>query len=323
MTKDKYLLGIDLGATKIAASVVSVTAQVLGNARKKTPGPRPAPVDPVVDAIVDAAKDALKAANVSFSDIAAIGVGAAGLTDVSSGTIVLASNLGWQDVPLASLLAQRFDWTGPLIVDKDTNVAAVGEHRAGAGRGSNHLFYVTVGTGIGGGIIIDGNLYRGSAGAAGDFGHVIVEPDGPKCGCGGWGCLEVLASGTAIATQAEQAITAGGESRLSRLSGSITAVDVAAAAKGGDILARQVFQDAARYLGIALASYANTNNPEKIVIGGGVAETGDLLFESVRRTVRERALPTARDVEIVPTQLGQRAGVVGAALLAGDSVEEL
>lgn len=315
MAGDELFLGIDLGGTKIATAVVDGNAEVLGSARKVTPDSRPVPVDAALDAMVDATSEALKAAGVNLGQIGGIGVGAAGSTDVRSGTVVSASNLGWRNIPLANLLAERLNWAGPLVVDKDTNAAAIGEHLAGAGRGRAHMFYVAVGTGIGGGIILDGRLYRGATGGAGDFGHVVVEPDGPPCGCGRWGCLEAITSGTAIAAQAEQALAAGKGSTLTALRGSITAADVAKAAQGGDAVALDIFQRAAYYLGLALATYVNLVNPECIIIGGGVAESGNLLFQPVRTTVRERALPTLADIEIVPAELGQQAGIVGAALL--------
>jgi glucokinase len=203
----------------------------------------------------------------------------------------------------------------------DASAGALGEHHFGAGRGVNNLVYLTVGTGIGGGIIINGKLYLGQSGSAGELGHMTIDVNGPTCSCGNIGCWEMLASGTAIAREAIRQISQGEESSLSQMAGgkieNITAEKVEAAARGGDGLASGVICKAATYLGVGMVNLVNIFNPEMIIVGGGVAQMGDLLLEPARRVVKERAFQlSAQAVRIVPAQLGDNAGVLGAAVFA-------
>jgi glucokinase len=203
----------------------------------------------------------------------------------------------------------------------DASAAALGEHEFGAGKGVDNLIYLTVSTGIGGGIIIDGRLYLGPSGSAGEIGHMTIDVNGPQCSCGNIGCLEMLASGTAIAREAVKRIRAGGRSSLSEMLGgkieNITAEQVGVAAQGGDSLAMEIIHRAASYLGMGMVNLVNIFNPEMIIVGGGVAQMGDLLLDPARRVVEARAfkLP-AQAVRIVPARLGDEAGVMGAAVFA-------
>ncbi len=203
----------------------------------------------------------------------------------------------------------------------DANAAALGEHRFGAGRGTNNLIFVTVSTGIGGGIIIDGKLYSGTSGSACEIGHMTIDVNGPKCTCGNTGCLETLASGTAVARDAIGRIRQGEKSTLTEMvKGNleeITAEKVGIAAQSGDSLSMDVISRAANYLGVGMANIVNIFNPEIIVVGGGMAKLGDFLLDPVRQIVRERAFPiSAQAVRIVTAQLGDDAGICGAAVFA-------
>lgn len=310
----RLAIGVDLGGTKIAATLVDPTGLVLARARQET---RPEEgVEPVIERICRAAQELVS--RVSRDRILGVGVGAAAMTDSLRGVVIQASNLGWKDVPLRQLVQERLDL--PTFVDKDTNVAALAEHRFGAGRGARQLFYVTIGTGIGGGMILDGRVYHGASQGAGDFGHITLVPEGPLCGCGNVGCLEALASGPAIARQAVEAIHQGRQSHIADLVQgkleTISAETVGAAAKESDPLALELFAKAGYYLGLGLAIYINLNNPEVIIIGGGVAAVGELLLESVRATVQRYALPlSARMARIAPAMLGEDVGAIGAAAL--------
>jgi glucokinase len=212
----------------------------------------------------------------------------------------------------------------PAFVDNDANVAALGEWIFGAGKGTRHLIYITVGTGVGGAIILNGSLWRGANFAAGELGHVPVNPDGPRCGCGGYGCVELFVSGPAIAQRAREFTARGVQSQIApKAPEEITAEQVAVAAQQGDPLARFILAEAGRYLGVALAGILNLLNPELVLIGGGVAAAGECLLEPLRWEVRRRALPTATTTPILPAALGSNAGLLGAAALAFRSLEIL
>ena len=225
---------------------------------------------------------------------------------------------GWVDIPLRGTVEAAYGISTFLL--NDASAAALGEHRFGAGRDSANLVYITVSTGIGGGFIIDNNLYSGTSGSAGDVGHMTIDVNGPVCNCGSTGCLETLASGTAIAREAINRIKNGERSSLAKTRDgieNITAEKVGQAAREGDVLALAVVSRAAYYLGVGLANLVNILNPDTIIVGGGLSKLGDLLLEPTREVMRERAfqLP-ARAVRIVPSQLGDDAGVLGAALFA-------
>jgi glucokinase len=228
---------------------------------------------------------------------------------------------GWVDVPLGDIIHKRFKVDTFLV--NDASAAALGEYRFGVGRGVKNLVLFTLGTGIGGGIIADGKLYLGAVGGAAEFGHMTIDANGPRCGCGNTGCLEMLASGTAIAGDAVRHINKGEKSSLLDMVGGkledINAEVIGRVARNGDLLARDVIARAAYYLGIGMVNIVNIFNPEMIVIGGGMAELGDMLIEPGRRMVAERAFSiSARLVRIVIAQLGNEAGVYGAAAFTLD-----
>ena len=313
------VLAVDIGGTKILTALFSAAGRVL--ARDVCPPLAGEGVAAVTARLVSAIQNALDRHNLKPAQLAGIGVACAGGIDSGRGVVVTPSpNMpGWTDVPLADILRERFG-VGAFIVN-DASAAALGEHRAGAGRGGDHLVMFTVGTGIGGGIIAGGKLYLGAVGGAAEFGHMTVAADGPKCGCGNTGCLEMLASGRAVARDAIRRLKAGEKSSLLEtvkgIIESITAEQVGAAARRGDPLAMDVLARAAYYLGIGMVNVVNIFNPEMIIIGGGMAGLGELIIGPGRKMVAERAFSiSSRVVRIVAAQLGNEAGVYGAAALA-------
>lgn len=315
-----YTAGVDLGGTKIFTAVALSDGREAGSDSRLTlasQGP-----EAVIGRIVESVWAALAAAGADRTQLAAVAVAAPGPIDHERGLVRNPPNLpGWGTVPLALLLEEA---TGvPVALENDANAAALGEHAFGAGRDFRNMIFVTVSTGIGGGIIVDGQVYRGATGAAGEVGHMVVDEDGPLCGCGQRGCLEALASGTAIAARAAALAREGASPALARLvrqstaapgaSTGLTAADVERAALEGDAVARKVIDDAGHYLGLGLVNLVHVFNPHGIVIGGGVSRMGDLIFEPARQVVRDRCFPLSQEgLSIIPGVLGDRAGALGA-----------
>jgi glucokinase len=318
------VLAVDIGGTKMLAAVFRDDGK-MGDSIV-----RPTLVEQGVKAAVERlegqiedlmAKNGLKA-----SRLAGIGIACAGGIDTGRGMVATPSpNLpDWVEVPLRDIIQEKFKVETHVI--NDASAAALGEHRHGAGRGVNDLVLFTVGTGIGGGIIADGQVYLGAVGAAGEFGHMTVDAHGPKCGCGNTGCLEMLASGRAVEREAIKRIKEGQSSLLRSISGnkieSISAKQVEEAARKGDELALKIIESAAYYLGIGMVNIVNIFNPEMIIIGGGMAEMEEMLIGPGRRMVEERAFRvSARAVRIVTAELGNEAGVYGAAVYAREAVK--
>ncbi len=312
------VLAIDLGGTKVLTAIISDQGQVMAKERCLTladEGP-----EAVINRILLAVDHLLSQRNINLSQLGGISIAAAGAIDFEKGLITLSPHLpGWHDVPLRDIVKEKYKVNTFLI--NEASAAALGEHYFGAGRGINNLILLTVGTGIGGGIIINGKLYSGASGSAGEIGHMTIDVNGPRCSCGNTGCLETLVSGTAVAKEAIKRIRQGERSSITEIVGgkveNITAEKVSLAAQGGDSLALEVILKAAAYLGVGLVNLANIFNPEMIIIGGGMAKMGDLLLNPARQVVRERAFQlSAQVVQIVPAQLGDDAGVLGAAVFA-------
>ncbi len=324
MTKEKQaksVVGVDIGGTKIMTALFSTDGRILDRDVRSTLAGEG--VDEVIGRLLSAIDSTVKGSRMGPSQLDAIVIACAGGIDTGRGVVVTPSpNMpGWMDIPLADIVQKKFG-TNTFLVN-DASAAALGEHRYGAGRGVNNLVLITLGTGIGGGIITDGRLYLGAVGGAGEIGHMTIDVNGPKCGCGNTGCLEMLASGTAVAGDAIRRIHQGEKSILSEMVGgkieNITAETVGKAARNGDKLARDVIARAAFYLGIGMVNIVNIFNPEMIVIGGGMAELGEMIIEPGRRMVAERAFSiSSRVVRIVTAQLGNEAGVYGAAAYALD-----
>jgi glucokinase len=316
----RRVIGVDLGGTKLLAGVVDDQLSVHHRTPRPVAGLEQAAI---LDAAVEAVAEARAAAG---GEVAAVGFGIPCLIDQRTGTAVVAVNLDLLDVPFAALMEERIGL--PVFVDNDANVAALAEHRAGAARGTSEAVVLTIGTGIGGGLILRGELYRGAVGAAGELGHVVIDMDGPECqmNCPGRGCVEALASGTALAREAERIAIEQPRSGLGRAVAAgreIVGPLVTELAHDGDSAAIEAIELIGTRLGVAIASFVNIFNPEVVVIGGGVIGAGELLLAAARAEMLARALPPSRDiVEIVPAAFGVEAGMIGAAALAFDGLAQ-
>jgi len=312
------VLAVDLGGTKIITAIVSGDGQVIAKERSLTladEGP-----SPVINRLLEAIDHLLSSKSMDSSPIGSISLAVAGGIDIQQGLVTSSPHLpGWHDVPLRDMVRNKYHVDTFLL--NDASATALGEHRFGAGRGVNNLVLLTIGTGIGGGIIIDGKLYNGPSGSAGELGHMTVDINGPKCVCGNIGCLETLVSGPVMAGEALKRINQGESSSLVEMVAGriedITAKDIGAAARAGDSLSLDIIAEAATYLGIGLVNIVNIFNPEMIILAGGVAELGDLLLDPARRLVKERAFPVSTQaVRIVTAELGDEAAARGAAVFA-------
>jgi glucokinase len=311
------VLAIDIGATRVRVAVIDEGGAILwreGLLTLAADGPAA-----TLSRIAAAMNRAL--ASPHGSQVTAIGIGAPGPLDPWTGVIYNPPNLpGWDALPLGRLLQDQFGL--PVHLGNDANLAALGEHRYGAGRGASDMVYLTISTGVGGGIISGGKLLLGADGLAGEIGHTSVQARGPRCGCGNFGCLEVMAAGPAIARHGARALRRGQSPGIAAGAGNharaVTAEMVVGAALAGDRVARDIVQRAGFYIGVGTVNLLHTLNPRLVVIGGGVAlGAGDLLLDAVRSTVAARAMPPfKRDLRILPASLGDDAGLLGALVLA-------
>ena len=317
MTDGQLAVGVDIGGTKVAAGVVDTAGRVLVRARRDTPHRSTSP-RVVEDTIVSAVEEVLG----QVGEVVAVGIGAAGFVAADRATVVFAPHLSWRNEPLRQALGERLEV--PIFVDNDANAAVWAEHRFGAGRGESHLVMVNLGTGIGGGIVLDGRVMRGRFGIAGEFGHMQVVPDGIRCECGNRGCWEQYASGNALVREARALMSAGSpvvSDLFDRVGGrpeELTGPLVTEAARDGDPLARELLGEIGRWLGVGIADLAAALDPGTFVIGGGVSAAGDLLLGPAREAFRRQL--TGRgyrpEAAIVAAELGNEAGLVGAADLA-------
>ena len=317
-------MGVDIGGTKMLAAIFDADGKMVANMKQPTLAEQG--VKAVIERLEGLIEDLIKKNDLEPSGLCGIGIACAGGIDTGRGMVATPSpNLpDWLDVPLRDIIQDKFKVKTCII--NDASAAALGEHRFGGGRGTKNLVMLTVGTGIGGGIIVEGKVYLGAVGAAGEFGHMTIDAAGPKCGCGNSGCLEMLASGRAVEREAIKRIKEGQDSIILAMSGNnmgnVTAEMVGKAAKKGDKVANEVIRLAAYYLGIGMVNVVNIFNPEMIIIGGGMAELGERLIGTGRRMVIERAFSvSARAVQIVPAELGNEAGVYGAAVYASENTK--
>lgn len=310
---DRPLYGlIDLGGTKLLSLIVNAPGDIIGEDLR--PSNTEEGLDSTVQRIGLSLDSALAGAGFGREQLRSVGVASPGAINFEAGVVSEAPQLpGWQDVPLRDILRELLGLE--VMLENDANAAAVGEHVYGAGRGSRHMLYLTISTGIGGGIIIDGRLYRGKSGAAGELGHIVLDMNGPLCGCGARGCVESLASGTAIAREAQQLIAAGQAPVLSRLAqeeGEVTAETVYKAALEGEEISGRLLKQAGVYLGTALASYLSIFEPDTIVLGGGVMNVGDWILVPARETMQSLARPIAlKGLRLLTAELGNRSGALG------------
>ncbi|WP_054954759.1 ROK family glucokinase [Paenibacillus dakarensis] len=310
MSENIYV-GVDLGGTAIKVGICNQEGQLL----QKYEGPTETSkgVDTVIDNIEKYVRYIVEQSPYSWDQLAGVGAGVAGFTNIREGIIILAPNVGFKDVPIRAMLEERLG--KPVKIDNDANVAALGEAWSGAGRGVDNCVCYTLGTGVGGGIIVNGKIYQGFGGMAGELGHTTVVPDleAIQCGCGKMGCLETVSSATGIIRMAKDAVERGDRTSLA-LVDNIAAKEVFDAAKAGDEVALRIVKRAAFYLGKSMAAVAAILNPEVFIVGGGVSKAGDILFDEVRSVFSELTPePLQRGVRIVPAELGNDAGVVGAA----------
>jgi glucokinase len=314
---DVMVLGLDIGGTKLAAGVVTGDGRVLSRAV----APSHAEQGPwsMIDRHVELGRQVVEEAGVSWSTISAVGIACGGPLDPDAGIILSPPNLpGWDRIPLVDAVTERVGL--PAVVENDATAGALAEWWFGAGRahGVDDLVYLTISTGIGGGLVLDGRLYRGVAGNAGELGHLTVIYDGRRCGCGRRGCLEAYASGTNIAARAREALAGGERSSLSDVP-SVTAKEVASHAREGDPLARRVWDESMAMLASGVANILDVFNPALVVLGGGVTRSGDQLLVPVREAALDMAMePARRSAKIVLTGLPEFHDVMSAAVVAFD-----
>lgn len=315
----RWVVGVDLGGTNIVVGLLPMEGgEVIGLQSLSTEAHRGAKfvVDRMVGMIEQSIGQTLAEQGGTRDEVAGVGIGSPGPLDRASGVVINTPNLGWRNFPLRDLISNEVRL--PAVLDNDANCATYGEWWLGAGRGTRSLVGLTLGTGIGGGIVLDGRIYHGCSDAAGEVGHTTIEANGRKCKCGNYGCLEAYASGPAIALRAVEGIEAGVETLLTELVGgrleALTAATVYQATLAGDTYADEVLKDTAKFLGAGVANLINLLNPERIVIAGGVTMAGEHLFAPLRAEVRRRAFKSAQECcTIVSAELPGTAGVVGAA----------
>ena len=316
--RQRYIIGVDLGGTNIVAG-----AMPEDGSREVAMRSEPTRADQGAEAVVDriarmidtVIAETIAETNAKREDFAGVGIGSPGPLDRELGIVIVTPNLGWRNFPLRDEVSKRVGL--PASLDNDANCATLGEWWCGAAKGARHVIGITIGTGIGGGLILDGRLFHGASDVAGEIGHTTIDSTGRRCKCGNYGCLEAYASGPAIAERAREALEGGEPSILPKLVNNdlskITAQLVYDAAKKDDDVARQVVRETANFLGAGVANLLNIFNPDVVVIAGGVTQAGAPLFEPLRAEVRRRAFrPAVEACKIVPGTLRGSAGVVGA-----------
>lgn len=320
---EQMILGIDIGGTKCAAVLGQADGTI--RARRAMPTEAEAGPDVVLARLIDLARELMQAEGVAAENLVGIGISCGGPLDTKTGLVYSPPNLpGWEAIPVRRLFEKAFPGVR-VVLENDANATALAEWRFGAGRGTQNMVFLTMGTGIGGGLILEGRLYRGTNDLAGEVGHQTILINGPVCGCGKRGCLEALASGPAVARLARESLHYGRGKRLVEVAGGrpadITAQHVIEAAREGDAFSRRILEEVGTYMGIGLANLIQILNPERIVLGTLAVHAGDLLLEPIRAAVTEYAWERARAVcEIVPAALGDRAQDLAAlSLIDSDS----
>ncbi len=324
MRENPLVIGVDLGGSKILTAMVDIKGEILSSDHRTTPaaeGP-----EAVIQIMLDSIKRTIDQAGINTGELEAICIGAPGLSNPETGVVFTSPNLPrWLDVPLKSIIEDKIGVKTFLI--NDANAAALGEMYFGAAKGARNFIYITISTGIGGGIVIDGEIYTGSLGTAGEIGHMTIDTNGPHCNCGNTGCWETLASGTALAREARQRITAGAKTSIIEYAGGnideINAEVVHKAAQQGDTLAKELIAQTSYYIGVGLTNLINIFNPELIVIGGGLSNIGDILLEPAYKVAGERAYKVAfESVRFARAELDKNSGVIGAAVYAFREIEK-
>lgn len=308
----KYVIGIDLGGTKISGAASDLNGNIIYKytvATKAFEGEQA-----IIERINSLIDNIIKSSKLMYKDILCIGIGSPGPLDSEKGVIVTTPNLPFKNFNIVKPISKKFKL--PVYLDNDANVAAIGEYKFGAGKGTTNMVFITVSTGIGGGAILNGKIYRGHTSNALEIGHTTLEEDGPKCNCGNYGCAETLASGTAIQRDAVEAVKRGDNTSLTKYD-KITAREVFKEAENDDKISKNIIDRALTYLGILVANIINTFDPEVIVIGGGVSNAGSIVFDKVNEVASNRSFKLLyENTKIVHAKLGTDAGVIGAVALA-------
>lgn len=311
-----WAVGMDMGASHLSILIVDLAARVVEEIEvpfniAAGPGECIAQIDHLL-------RETLNRAGISMNDILSIGIGVPGPILSEAGMVIAPPIMpGWDRFPIRASLEKL--WKVPIALNNDAELGALGEWAYGAGRGELDMAYIKVGTGIGAGLLLEGQIYRGATGSAGEIGHLTVDENGPTCNCGNQGCLEALAGGQAIARQAREAVLGNKRTILAGMGPveQLSAREVALAARKGDLIAQRIITNAGQHLGVAIAGLVNLFNPGLIVVGGGVAQIGDLFLQPIRDTVQKRSLPVAaRNVKITTAVLGRRSSSMGAAVQA-------
>jgi len=314
--KGKYIVGVDIGGTFIKAALLDRQGHIVAVTRRPAHAERG--VDATLSMVVEAAREAMAEGKAAADQVCGLGMGVPGRHQSEEGICIYSPNfMGWTNVQLLQPVEEQLGVAA--FMRNDVKTATLGEHRFGAGRGFRHVVMITLGTGIGGGAIIDGELRLGSSEGFSEVGHMTVDPHGRQCGCGNHGCWEAMAARDAIIERAVRAIQTGRATALAAHGQNLSAITPAViyeAAQKGDAVAREVLEETGMYLGIGVANLIQLYNPEVFIIGGGIAQAGELLFDPLRRTVNARAqMVPASTCQIVPAALGDDAGVIGASVL--------
>ena len=309
-----HVLGVDMGATHLRITLADLGARVVQEEEHPfdiTRGPETS-----LDLLNRRLRALLERAGLAANQVAALGVGVPGPVRSAEGMVLAPPIMpGWDRYPIRESLMST--WKMPVMLNNDAELGALGEWAYGAGRDFRNVAFIKIGTGIGAGLILDNRIYQGANGSAGEIGHITVEENGPQCQCGNYGCLEALAGGRAIAEQARALVARGSAPQWAHIGQTLTARDVAIAARKGDLASQRLFNRAGKYIGIGIASLVNLFNPEIVIVGGGVAQVGDMLMEPIRQTVRQRALTAStRNLRISAALLGRRSTSMGAVVQA-------
>ena len=318
----RYRIGVDLGGTNVKAAVIDDLGNIINH--DSVPTDADHGFEKTFNNIASLIRRVLDDSPIANDEISGIGFGCPGIIDSVNGIVRELPNLpGWNNIHLVEMITKQFDLK--TRVDNDVRVATLGEYKFGAGKGASNLICITIGTGIGSGIILDGKLIKGTSLCAGEIGHMTLqEHGGPICGCGNTGCLEALGSASSIVRRAQDVLSGGRPSLMREIMGNdpLTPEVVAEAARRGDAPAQRILYETGRWIGIGLANVINLLNPELVIIGGGVANAGEYLFAPIRETISKRTLRIpAQAVKVVPAQLGERAGVIGSSLLVSTPLE--
>lgn len=310
-------LGIDLGGTNIVAAVVNEKYEIISEAKNPTLCPRP--WKEILDDVAKTALEAAKIANLEMSDFPFVGIGSPGVISVETGTVIAAVNLGFENVPLTKYLSEKLEV--PVILENDANAAAYGEFKAGKAKNTENFIAFTIGTGIGSGVVLDGKIYRGTNGIAGELGHSVIKLGGRQCSCGRKGCIDVYASATGLITTTKEAMEANKESLMWQLSESdikkVTGITAFKAARQNDKTALEVVNSYIEVLAAAITNIINTFQPDMITIAGGISKEGDYLLNPIKKLVEKESLKNSTKPfpKIEIAELQDKAGVIGASLL--------